>query len=92
MFIIRDPATGATMPVGGSKAEPSLTKAPRLFRRRCDAANALACWEAGRWHCYYDSEGEPEGPMPRDSRSNMKLSEERKARGLEVFEVRLTVA
>lgn len=92
MFIIRDPATGAVMPVGGSKAETSTTKVPRLFRRRCDAANALACWEEGRWHCYYDSDGEPEGPMPWDSPNNAKLSAERKARGLEVFEVRLVVA
>ena len=92
MFIISDPATGAVMPVGGSKAEPSTTKVPRLFPRRCDAANALACWEEGRWRFYTDLYGETEGPMPGDSPYNKKLSAERKARGLEVFEVRLVVA
>lgn len=91
MFVIQDRATGGLLPSGGSSAEFSRDKAPRLFRRRGDAANALNCWRMGLWYNDIDQYGEGSGPVPYDNERNRTLAAKRQAMNLHVVPVRLEV-
>lgn len=93
MFMIVNLDTGERLPVAkcASRAEFSATKPPRLFARKSDAINALACWNEGIWFHSVDSYGESEGPMPSTGKFNVERSAKRKAMNTAVVAVRLEV-
>lgn len=91
MFAIVNLATGEMMPVGGSKAEFSASKAPRLFARKVDALNAIACWKMGYWQNDIDQYGDGDGLVPCYGKWNEAIVERRAAINAEVREVRLEI-
>ena len=91
MFMIVDLATGDRLPVGGSKAEFSRDKPPRLFRRRADAVNCLACWKQGLWFNDIDQYGDGDGPKPYEGKFNVERAAKRQAMNTAVVAVRLEV-
>ncbi|TXH82302.1 MAG: hypothetical protein E6Q77_06640 [Rhizobium sp.] len=92
MFMIVDRATGMRLPAGGTKAEFSATRAPRLFHRRVDAINAMQCWREGRWRLTWGDPDDGAWPEPpRDTERNREIAAARKAMDIAVVEVRLEV-
>ena len=91
MFMIVNLDTGERLPAGGTSAEFSRDKAPRLFRLKGHAVNALECWKAGMWYNKIDDYGDGEGPMPYESQTNFARAKQRQALNTAVVQVRLEV-
>lgn len=91
LFLIQNMDTGERLPVGGSTAEFSHTKAPRLFHRKVDAINCLECWKEGFWWNDIDSYGDGNGLEPARYKGNNERSIKRKAMNLAIRSVRIEV-
>lgn len=83
IYAIRHKTNGLFLSDGKAlaKTRAALSNKPRLFKRRCDAKNALNCWVMGVWSNRIDSYGETDGPEP-----PMKKPDDRNKEDFEIVE------
>jgi hypothetical protein len=91
LFMIQDRATGYGLPHGGTRAEFTGDKPPRLFTKRSAAGTALRAWRQGHWRLFCEDPEDGALPEPLDSKFNRERAAKRQAMDLAVVEVRLEV-
>jgi len=83
IYAIRHKMNGLFLSDGKAlaKTRAALSNKPRLFKRKCDAKNALNCWIMGIWSNRINSYGETDGPQP-----PMKKPDDRNKEDFEIVE------